>query len=63
MHCYKLYRAHTEALFPRHNILTYPDIITQVKVQFIHSHYYGYGPAVFPDTGMLNENRETNYNL
>ncbi len=57
------YRAHTEALFTKHNILPYPDIITQAKVQFIHSHYYNYGPDVFRDTWILNVNRDTNYNL
>jgi len=47
------YRAHTDQLFKKLQILPFAKIIEQAKLLFMHSVYYNYAPKSFQTPGLL----------
>jgi hypothetical protein len=57
------YNEHTAPLFKNLNVLPYPKLLTQGKVQFMHSVEYGYAPHSFNNIWVKNVNRQLNHDL
>jgi hypothetical protein len=61
--CNAGYRDHTLPLLNAHNILSYPNLITQAKLHMMHSIHYKYAPKILHNTWTLNSDRPNQYNL
>jgi len=57
------FRAHTEPLFKKLQILSFPKLIEQAKLLFMHSIHYDYAPRAFSNIWLTNKSRNLPLNL
>jgi hypothetical protein len=57
------YNAHTAPLFNSLDILPLAKVITQAKLTFMHSVYYGHAPTSFANTWQTQAQRNPDLNL